>query len=111
MVRREIFLSDGSLGEIADKIGAGHAFEKHVLERGEFKPFGIETRAQLQGFVGRIMRNAKTSEIKRLSLLRSAYWDESTGTIVIHDMSHPDQGTVFRPKAGRAYFDALKTEP
>lgn len=57
------------------------------------------------------MRNAKTSEIKRLSLLRSAYWDESTGTIVIHDMSHPDQGTVFRPKAGRAYFDALKTEP
>lgn len=51
---------DGPLGELAEKIGGGHAFAKHVLERGEFKEFGVETQAQLRHFTLNILRNAKT---------------------------------------------------
>lgn len=52
----------------------------------------------------------KPADSKRLSMFRTAYWDEATGTIVITDMLHRDKGTIFRPKDGRAYFDNLKPE-
>ena len=88
----------------AEEIATGHAYGKHVVQRGEFpgvtgtKPFAAE--------VERVMTNA--SEVRPLSGGRTAYWDSSTGTVVIRNPGAVDGGTAFKPTAGKAYFDALK---
>ena len=87
-------------------IGYGHAFDKHVVKRGEFKEFGITTPAQFSKFIEGIMENP--SDYKKLERGRDAFWDDKTGTVVIRDPNHQDKGTAFRPKEGKAYFDALE---
>ncbi|CFQ74471.1 Uncharacterised protein [Yersinia similis] len=88
--------------EIAD----GHAFEKHVIEQGEFTGLGIRTRAQFAQHVENVVKNPTST--KELSGGRSAYWDQSTGTVVIRNPKAPDGGTAFRPVNGRGYFDNLR---
>ena len=104
------------IGKVAEQIGAGHAFAKHVLQHGdirnggggEFVGLGIRTVKQFQGFIDNIMNSASGSNVRSLSNGRTAYWDDATGTVVIHHPRAPDAGTAFRPRNGRAYFDGLQ---
>ena len=82
---------------IADEISGGHAFDKHVVERGEFP--GVTTREQFADLIEDAVMNG---ESRVLSRGRTAYWSE--GTVVIRDPSAPDGGTTFRPAKGYNYF-------
>ena len=46
-------------------------------------------------------------ERKNLPRDRRAYWDDSTGRVVIVDPNSPHKGTSFKPDRGRGYFDDL----
>jgi filamentous hemagglutinin len=102
----------GEVEGIANAIGKGHAFAKHVLQHGrgggEFVGLGIRTVKQFQRFVGEVIEGASGANVRNLSRGRTAYWDDATGTVVIHDPRSPDLGTAFRPKDGRSYFEGLK---
>ena len=91
---------------VGKEIAGGHAFEKHVLQQGEFTGLGIRTRAQFAQHIENVVKNP--TSIKELSNGRSAYWDQSTGTVVIRNPKASDGGTAFRPVNGRAYFDNLR---
>jgi hypothetical protein len=79
------------------EISGGHAFEKHVIEQGEFP--GITTREQFASTIEEVVRNG---EMRPLSNGRSAYWQD--GTIVIRNPNAVDGGTAFRPTNGYDYF-------
>jgi len=85
---------------IAEQIAGGHAFDKHVIERGEFP--GITTRGQFASLIEDIVLNGGR---RTLSGGRTAYW--SDGTVVIRDPGAPDGGTTFRPADGYDYFLGL----
>jgi filamentous hemagglutinin len=87
----------------AEEIAGGHAFDKHVVERAEFP--GIETRSQFSAQIERIIRNP--SDVKVLSNGRTAYWEDSSGTVVIRDPNSLEGGTAFKPTTGKAYFNKL----
>lgn len=89
---------------IATQIAHGHAFEKHVLQEGQFP--GILTREQFAHTIQRIMDHPSAS--KPLARGRMAYWDDVTGTVVIRDPRTGDGGTAFKPSTGRSYFEHLK---
>ncbi len=91
---------------VGKEIAGGHAFEKHVLQQGEFTGLGIRTRAQFAQHIENVVKNPTST--KELSKGRSAYWDQSTGTVVIRNPKASDGGTAFRPVNGRAYFDNLR---
>lgn len=85
----------------AEEIAGGHAYGKHV---GEFP--GITSPKQFAGEVERVMTNA--SDVRNLSGGRTAFWDSSTGTVVIRNPAAVDGGMALKPTAGKAYFDNLK---
>ena len=87
----------------AEQIAGGHAFDKHI---GEFGDFGIMTREQFAGHIEDVINNS--TELKSLSGGRTAYWDPSSGTVVIRNPSAADGGTAFIPSDGKAYYDGLK---
>ena len=89
---------DKDIRDIAEKIAKGHAWEKHKNEYPE-----IKTKEDLQKFVEEIMK--KADDIKEGERDRTAYWHNDSGSIVIHDPNHVDQGTVFKPDTGKDYFD------
>ena len=91
---------------IGQEISGGHSFEKHVLNQGEFTSFGITTREQFASHIENVVNNP--TSFKELSNGRSAFWQESTGTVVIRNPHAADGGTAFRPTNGRAYFDSLR---
>ncbi|QGW88571.1 hypothetical protein EAAEB30_18455 [Enterobacter asburiae] len=91
---------------VGKEIAGGHAFEKHVLQQGEFTGLGIRTRAQFAQHIENVVKNPTST--KELSNGRSAYWDQSTGTVVIRNPKASDGGTAFRPVNGRTYFDNLR---
>lgn len=91
---------------VGKEIAGGHAFEKHVLQQGEFTGLGIRTRAQFAQHIENVVKNPTST--KELSNGRSAYWDQSTGTVVIRNPKASDGGTAFRPVNGRVYFDNLR---
>ncbi|MFN9121051.1 MAG: hypothetical protein ACK5X5_04535 [bacterium] len=94
-------------GQLAGKeIAGGHAFEKHVLNQGEFKGLGIRTREQFANHIENVVNNPTAS--RQLSGGRPAYWQDSTGTVVIRNPRAADGGTAFQPTNGRAYFDGLR---
>jgi hypothetical protein len=82
---------------IGDEISEGHAFDKHVIEQGEFP--GVTTRRQFAGMIEDAVMNG---ESRVLSGGRTAYW--SDGTVVIRNPGAPDGGTAFRPTSGHDYF-------
>jgi RHS repeat-associated core domain len=86
---------------IAEEISGGHAFEKHVLNQGEFSGW-IRTKNQLSQHIEKVINNP--TEIKKLRGNRMAYWHQETGTVVIHNSRALDGGTVFQPKNGYEYF-------
>jgi len=75
----------------------GHAFQKHVVEQGEFP--GIRTRAQFADMIEDVILNG---ERRVRSDGASAYW--RNGVIVIRNPASRDGGTVFAPKEGYSYF-------
>ncbi|WP_018543808.1 polymorphic toxin-type HINT domain-containing protein [Streptomyces sp. LaPpAH-108] len=75
----------------------GHAFQKHVVEQGEFP--GIRTRAQFADMIEDVILNGKR---RVRSDGTSAYW--RNGVIVIRNPGSRDGGTVFAPKEGYSYF-------
>jgi len=84
---------------LAEQIGSGHA-KKHL---GEFADLGITTEAEFQRHIENVMNNP--SETRSLQNSRTAYWDNATGTIVVHTPHAADGGTAFRPHDGRHFFD------
>ncbi len=91
--------------ETANKIGSGHAFQKHVMREKEF--FNLENEEKFIQHIEKILR--KPDEVKQLLRERTAYWDNKTKTIVIVDPHHVDKGTAFIPETGKKYFDSLKS--
>ncbi|CNG77116.1 putative adhesin/hemolysin precursor [Yersinia frederiksenii] len=88
------------------EIANGHAYEKHVVQQNEFTELGIKTKEQFARHIENVVKNPTST--KELSGGRSAYWDQSTGTVVIRNPKPGDGGTAFRPVNGRAYFDNLR---
>ncbi|MCU7829556.1 MAG: RHS domain-containing protein [Candidatus Thiodiazotropha sp. (ex Myrtea sp. 'scaly one' KF741663)] len=88
----------------AQEIAGGHAFEKHVLQRGEFPGF-IRTRKQFADHIENVMTNP--SATRQLKNGRTAFWDDATGTVVIRNPKAVDGGTAFQPTLGRQYFDDI----
>ena len=89
---------------MSEEIAGGHAFDKHVTQNGEFQ--GIRTRPQFSRLIETTIKNA--TEAKGLSNGRTAYWDGSTGTVVIYNPNAADGGTAFKPTQGKTYFNNLK---
>ena len=94
---RGLFRSNTDIGDVAQGIGGGHAFRKHARD------LGFETPEEMAEHVERVMRNPTAT--RSLQRGRTAYWDDATKSVVIHDPSHLDGGTVFLPNDGREYFD------
>ncbi len=84
----------------SEEISQGHAFGKHVIERGEFP--GIATRQQFANEIEQIMNNP--SAYRSLRAGRSAYWHNESGTVVIRNPGTADGGTAFKPDLGIRYF-------
>jgi RHS repeat-associated protein len=94
-------------GQLAgNEIAGGHAFEKHVLSQGEFRGLDIRTREQFARHIESVINNPTAS--RELSGGRTAYWQESTSTVVIRNPRAADGGTAFQPKDGREYFESLR---
>ena len=79
------------------EISGGHAFQKHVVQGGEFP--GITTRGQFAAKIESVVTNG---EMRPLSGGRSAYWHD--GVVVIRNPGAADGGTAFVPKHGYDYF-------
>ncbi len=93
---------------LGTQISEGHAFGKHVVERAEFGNLGIKTREEFAELIDRIVHGAREKNIRHLSGGRTAYWDDATGTVVLHNPRAADMGTAFRPTRGRTYFEGLR---
>lgn len=88
------------LQDDAERIARGHEWVKHRTD------FPGLSQADFEAMIKRIMADA--TEAKKLTAGRTAFWDESTNTVVIYDPSSPDLGTAFRPRRGKSYFDFLR---
>ena len=94
-------------GQLAgQEIAGGHAFEKHVVQQAEFKGLGIGSREQFASHIENVVNNPTAS--RQLSDGRSAYWDSTSGTVVIRNPRAADGGTAIQPANSRAYFDGLR---
>ncbi|WP_407865921.1 hemagglutinin repeat-containing protein [Phyllobacterium phragmitis] len=91
---------------VGRSIAFGHAFEKHVLQQGEFAGLNIRTREQFVKHIENVMDNP--TAVRQLDRGRIAYWHEETRTIVITNPNASDGGTAFQPTTGRDYFDKVK---
>jgi RHS repeat-associated protein len=94
----------GEYGHAAAQIASGHAYQKHVIDQGEF---GNITRSDFAKHIQKVMQGAKGANKRSLKRDRTAYWDDASGTVVIRDPHSVDGGTALRPKDGRAYFEDL----
>ncbi|CUX54353.1 Filamentous hemagglutinin [Agrobacterium deltaense Zutra 3/1] len=99
-------LSSKEIEIISKQIADGHAFQKHILEKGELAGMGIRTRAQLADFISETMR--KPSDVKALGGGRTAYWNDDYQSVIIHNPKAGDGGTIFQPKNGKLYFDNMR---
>ncbi|THD41673.1 hypothetical protein ERD95_23750, partial [Enterobacteriaceae bacterium ML5] len=92
----------------AQEIANGHAFEKHVLQRGEFNALGIRTRAQFEQHVENVINNP--TDVRYYNDGRVAYLDSTTRTVVIRN---PGKGesTAFRPDYDIGWDNYIKRLP
>lgn len=88
---------------VAQKIAAGHAYDKHVVTERQFP--GIASRATFAALIQAIIEHP--TALRQLTSQRTAWWDEASGTVVIANPHDRDGGTCFKPQAGRPYFDHL----
>lgn len=66
----------------------------------------LPSKEQFAQHIENVVKNPTST--KELTNGRSAYWDQSSGTVVIRNPKAADGGTAFRPTNGRAYFDNLR---
>ncbi|MDO8669011.1 MAG: RHS repeat-associated core domain-containing protein [Candidatus Buchananbacteria bacterium] len=78
----------------AQKIGHGHAYDKHVLNDGQFKGM-VSNKSEFSSHIKNVMDNP--TEVRQLEKGRTAYYQQNTNSIVIHDPSRQDAGTAFQP--------------
>jgi hypothetical protein len=90
---------------ISEEIAGGHAFGKHVIQQGEFP--GITNRAEFASQIEEFL-NSSSTVTRNLSNGRSAFWNDSTGTVLVRNPAAADGGTFFRPTDGINYFWKLK---
>jgi hypothetical protein len=83
--------------ELGDQIAAGHAYDKHVEQGGQYP--GIETREQFSAHIQDVIHHGERRELDGGGM---AYWKD--GTVVIENPLDPDGGTAFRPDDGYEYF-------
>ncbi len=86
---------------IAQEIAGGHAFEKHIINRGEFRGF-IRTRTQFSEHIENVLNNP--TKAKQLRNNRTGYWHQETGTVVVRNPMAIDGGTAFQPNKGITYY-------
>ena len=92
--------------EYIHKIANGHAYDKHIVENNEFP--GVHTKAEFAEVIGDAVRRAEADgSVRNLQRGRTAYYDDTTGLLVIKDPVSPDLGTAFKPLRGRTYFSSL----
>lgn len=87
----------------AEQISSGHAFEKHVLNQGEFQGLGIRTRGQFAEHIENVLTNP--SDVRYYSDGRAAYLQRSSSTVVIRDPAR--EGTAFQPQDWDKYVKTL----
>ncbi len=80
-----------------EEIAGGHAFDKHVLSKGEYP--GVTSRQEFAQIIEDVIMNG---EMRTLSGGRTAYWKD--GTVVIGNPNSADGGTAYRPDKGYDYF-------
>jgi RHS repeat-associated protein len=85
--------------EIAEYV-TNHAYDKHVVKRGEF---GNISREEFKAKVKDTIINH--SDRRSLSNGRIAYWSDREQMVVIENQASPSQSTAFRPTNGKSYFD------
>ena len=94
---------------IIEKIGRGHAWDRHVIKQKEFPE--INTK---EDFINHIEKTIKSKDTEHRFLKddREAFWNKEDNTVIIYDPNHEDFGTVQRPKGGpdrpSNYFRNLK---
>jgi len=88
------------------EIAGGHAFEKHVLENGEFKGLEIRTREQFARHIESVVD--RPDAIRELGAGRTAYYNDASSTVVIKNPKALDGGTAFQPRDARSYFERLR---
>lgn len=91
---------------IGDEIAGGHAFEKHVIQQGEFMGLGIRTREQFSEHIASVVN--KPSGTRYYSDGRIVYFQESSSTVVIRN-GVSGEGTAFQPKNWADYIKRLPT--
>jgi hypothetical protein len=87
---------------VADKLAHGHAWGRHASEFPE-----VSTESQLAHVIQSTISNP-LSVVRPLSRGRTAFYEESTNTLVIGDPDARDFGTTFRPAGGRVYVNQLE---
>jgi hypothetical protein len=90
--------------KIAEAIGKGHAYEKHVVEEKLFPE--CKTRDDFIQVIAKVLANP--THHKELENEREAFFDKKSNTIVIYNPRAKDRGTCFRPRAGLKYYENLK---
>jgi len=93
----------GPVRQSSNQIAHGHAFGKHVVQKGEFPE--VSTPDDLARVVERVRTEGTP---RQLSNNRRAFYDERDNTLVIRNPSSNDGGTVFRPDDGLDYFNDLQ---
>jgi hypothetical protein len=86
----------------AQEIANGHAFEKHVIKKGEFP--GIKTRQEFQEHIEDVLDSP--SDIRYYKDGRVAYLQESSGTVVIRNPGF-GESTAFRPDNWNKYISDI----
>ena len=92
---------------VAEEVASGHAFTKHVVERGEFADLGIRTKEQFQSFIEEIVSNPATP--KRYAADGTTFYlDDASKTVVIRGQR--GEATAFRPDYGVGWEFYLSTK-
>ncbi len=89
---------------IADRIGKGHSYNKHVVEGKEFPK--IKSQEDFIRLIASVIANP--TKKKSLTNHREAFYNEQANILVIYDPKSKDLGTCFRPSRGINYFNNLK---
>ncbi len=80
---------------------ADHAYDEHVVDRGEFPD--IHSQIELQLRAQNVMKSAQPEPGRNG---QSLFYQSSTNTLVIVDPVFSDRSTIFRPPAGRDYVNS-----
>ena len=91
-----------AMDEVAYDIAYGHAWNDHRID---WVNLGLNTQQELAEHIENVI--TFSTESKSLDGDRRAYWDSTSGTVVIENPSDSDGGTAFRPTRGKQYYDDL----